>query len=232
MSSHSELCYLLKMSMSIILMRRITNRKAGEDMRKTKRIPETIALAICLCLLLVAWTPVYAQEYLVEKGDTLWDISKNFNVSIAEIQEVNSIDGELILAGETLDVPEVSQAQTFSVSDEEIDLLARAVYSEARGEPFQGQVAIAAVILNRVDHGDFPDTINDVIFQPWAFTAVHDGQFWLTPDSTAYQAVREALAGEDPTDGAIYYYNPVTATNQWIRSRTIITSIGKHVFAL
>lgn len=122
--------------------------------------------------------------------------------------------------------------ETVRVTPKEVDLLARAVYSEARGEPFHGQVAIAAVILNRVKHEDFPTVVAEVIFQPAAFTAVQDGQFWLTPDSTAYAAVEEALAGNDPSGGAIYYYNPVTATSSWIYSRPIITAIGKHVFAV
>jgi len=207
-------------------------RKAGENMRKfkIKRIPETIALAVCIVFLLAAWAPAYAQTYLIQPGDNLWTLANQFGVSIGTIQEENDINGTLILAGQTLEIPEESKAP--AISDEEMELLARAVYSEARGEPFQGQVAIAAVILNRVDNEDFPNTIKGVIFQPWAFTAVHDGQFWLTPDESAYAAVEEALAGNDPTEGAIYYYNPVTATNQWIRSREIITTIGKHVFAV
>jgi len=197
---------------------------------KIKRIPETIALAVCIVFLLAAWAPAYAQTYLIQPGDNLWTLANQFGVSIGTIQEENDINGTLILAGQTLEIPEESKAP--AISDEEMELLARAVYSEARGEPFQGQVAIAAVILNRVDNEDFPNTIKGVIFQPWAFTAVHDGQFWLTPDESAYAAVEEALAGNDPTEGAIYYYNPVTATNQWIRSREIITTIGKHVFAV
>lgn len=135
----------------------------------------------------------------------------------------------------------VSQATTNSqaeidmpdiITEEEITLLARAVYSEARGEPFQGQVAIAAVILNRVDHEDFPDDIRGVIMQPAAFTAIQDGQFWLYPDATAFAAVEEALSGNDPSCGAIYYYNPATATSAWIYSRRVITAIGKHSFAI
>jgi spore germination cell wall hydrolase CwlJ-like protein len=115
---------------------------------------------------------------------------------------------------------------------EEIDLLARAVYSEARGEHFEGQVSIAAVIMNRLEHSDFPDSISGVIFEPQAFTAVADGQFWLQPDGTAYRAVEEALKGKDPSGGALYYYNPATAASPWIFSRRPITRIGNHVFAL
>ena len=111
-------------------------------------------------------------------------------------------------------------------------LLAKLVYSEARGEPYTGQVAVAAVCLNRVASPDFPNTISGVIFQPWAFTATHDGQFELEPNSTAYQAAQDALNGWDPTYGSLYYYNPVTATSQWIFTRTTVVQIGKHIFAI
>lgn len=111
-------------------------------------------------------------------------------------------------------------------------LLAKLVYSEARGEPYTGQVAVAAVCLNRVASPDFPNTIAGVIYQPWAFTAVNDGQFQLEPNGTAYQAAQDALNGWDPTYGSLYYYNPVTATSKWIFSRTTVVQIGKHVFAI
>ncbi len=117
-------------------------------------------------------------------------------------------------------------------TDDEIKLLARAVYSEARGEQYTGQVAVAAVILNRIDDPDFPDDVAGVIFQPQAFTAVADGQFWLEPNEQSYRAVEEALQGSDPSTGAIYYYNPATATSWWIFTRQTITRIGRHVFAV
>jgi len=109
-------------------------------------------------------------------------------------------------------------------------MLARCVNGEARGEPYAGQVAVAAVILNRVEHSDFPDTVSSVIYQSGAFDAVMDGQINLTPSDSAIRAAKDALNGWDPTGGAIYYYNPRTATNQWIRTRPIITTIGQHVF--
>ena len=109
-------------------------------------------------------------------------------------------------------------------------LLARLVYGEARGEPYEGQVAVAAVILNRVDHPSFPNSISGVIYQPGAFTAVDDGQINVAIESSCFNAARDALNGWDPTGGSIYYYNPRTATNTWIRSRPIIKTIGKHVF--
>lgn len=131
------------------------------------------------------------------------------------------------------DVGEQERRSTprLKVSAQEKELMARAVYSEARGESFTGQVCVAAVIINRVLSDDFPGDVEGVIFQPWAFTAVHDGQFWLQPDAQAYRAVEEALKGEDPTNGALFYYNPAKASSAWIFSRPVIKTIGKHTFA-
>ncbi len=123
----------------------------------------------------------------------------------------------------------VAQTQR-SASD--VQLLARAVNGEARGEVYEGQVAVAAVILNRVKHPSFPNTIAGVIYQPGAFTAVDDGQINepIAENSTVYKACQDAMNGWDPTYGAIYYFNPDTATNKWIWSRPLIIQIGKHRF--
>ncbi|KXH82109.1 spore cortex-lytic enzyme [Sporosarcina sp. HYO08] len=115
-------------------------------------------------------------------------------------------------------------------SEQDIQLMANAVYGEARGEPYEGQVAVAAVILNRVEHPDFPNTVSGVIFQPLAFTAVADGQIWLTPNERAKEAVLDAINGWDPSENAIYYFNPITATSKWIWSRPQIKKIGLHIF--
>ena len=117
-------------------------------------------------------------------------------------------------------------------SDKDITLLARCVYGESRGEPYNGQVAVAAVVLNRVKSSKFPNTIYGVIYQKNAFTAVNDGQINLTPNQTAYNAARDALGGWDPTGGCLYYYNPATATSSWIWSLTVHIRIGRHNFAL
>lgn len=119
-----------------------------------------------------------------------------------------------------------------SQSSSDLYLLAKCVYAEARGEPYTGQVAVAAVILNRVKNPSFPNTISGVIYQKGAFTAVADGQINLTPNSTAYKAAQDALNGWDPTYGCIYYYNPATATSSWIWSRQTVVTIGNHVFCL
>ncbi|MEC0274652.1 spore cortex-lytic enzyme [Peribacillus frigoritolerans] len=115
-------------------------------------------------------------------------------------------------------------------SQNDIQLMANAVYGEARGEPYTGQVAVAAVILNRVESAAFPNTISGVIFEPGAFTAVADGQIWLTPNERAKEAVVDAINGWDPSGNAEYYFNPDTATSKWIWSREQIKRIGKHIF--
>ncbi len=110
-------------------------------------------------------------------------------------------------------------------------LLARIISAEARGEPYEGQVAVGAVVLNRVKHPSFPNSLSGVIYQNGAFTAIVDGQFDEPISSQSYQAARDALGGWDPSGGAIYYYNPAKTTNTWIYSREVIKTIGNHVFA-
>ena len=116
--------------------------------------------------------------------------------------------------------------------ESELSLLSRLVSGEARGEPYIGQVAVAAVVLNRVRSDEFPDTISGVIFQPGAFDAVWDGQFDLTPTDSCIRAARDAINGWDPTGGCVYYYNPSTATNEWIWTRQVQLTIGRHAFAI
>ncbi|EON72871.1 spore cortex-lytic enzyme [Lysinibacillus sphaericus] len=115
-------------------------------------------------------------------------------------------------------------------TERELQLLANAVYGEARGEPYEGQVAVAAVILNRLESPEFPNTISGIIFQPLAFTAVADGQIWLEPNQRAKEAVIDAMNGWDPSENALYYFNPKTATSKWIWSRPQIKQIGEHIF--
>ncbi|TMW74133.1 cell wall hydrolase [Alteribacter natronophilus] len=112
-----------------------------------------------------------------------------------------------------------------------VTTMAHVVHGEARGESYEGQVAVAAVILNRVRDAGFPSNVDGVVFQRNAFTAVIDGQYYLTPDRTAYKAVKDAHLGWDPSYGSTYYYNPEIATSQWIFSRTPVTTIGNHLFA-
>lgn len=112
-----------------------------------------------------------------------------------------------------------------------VEMMARIVHGEARGESFVGQVGVAAVVLNRIESSGFPDSTEKVIFQKNAFTAVNDDQYLLTPNEIAYQAVKHAMDGADPTEGAVFYYNPDGVSDDWIYSRAVITQIGNHFFA-
>ncbi len=125
-----------------------------------------------------------------------------------------------------------STAAAASYNDSEISTLARLVHAEARGEPYVGKVAVAAVVLNRVRSASFPNTISGVIYQAGAFDCVADGQISLDPDSDSLRAARDAMNGWDPTGGCVYYYNPATSTSAWIWSREVRLSIGAHSFAV
>ncbi|MEK3882201.1 spore cortex-lytic enzyme [Paenibacillus sp. PL2-23] len=127
---------------------------------------------------------------------------------------------------------DMAKSNRLGLSDNDLQIMANAVYGEARGEPYEGQVAVAAVILNRVRSESFPNTVYGVIFQPRAFTAVADGQIYLTPNAKAKEAVEDALNGWDPSGGCLYYFNPNTATSSWIWTRTQIKTIGKHIFCM
>lgn len=118
-----------------------------------------------------------------------------------------------------------------SFSDTDLDLLARVVRAESQGEPYDGQVAVAAVILNRVQHPEFPNTIPGVVYEPLAFSVVANGQVNKPADASAVQAAQDALNGLDPSGGALYFYNPSKTKSRWIRSRAVIKTIGKHIFA-
>ncbi len=123
-----------------------------------------------------------------------------------------------------------SSSSGSSSNSSNVNLLARLIYGEARGESYTGQVAVGAVVMNRVRSSSFPNSISGVIYQKGAFDVVSDGQINLTPNSTAKKAAQDALNGWDPTYGAIYYFNPATATNKWIWSRPMTVTIGKHRF--
>lgn len=143
---------------------------------------------------------------------------------------VDGIVGSQTLKALGISLSSASGSTTYS--DNDLILLAKLIYGEARGESYTGQVAVGAVVLNRVKSSSFPNTISGVIYQKNAFTAVNDGQINLTPNQTAKNAAKDALNGWDPTNGALYYYNPAIATSSWIFSRTTLTTIGNHVFAV
>lgn len=154
--------------------------------------------------------------------------------AVKYFQRKNGLTEDGIAGTKTLNALGITSSNTkqtsASTNSSDLNLLARIVYAEARGEVYAGQVAIAAVVLNRVKSSSFPNSVAGVIYQPGAFTAVSDGQINMTPDSTARKAAQDALNGWDPTYGSIYYFNPNTATSKWIWSRPYVTTIGKHRF--
>ena len=187
-----------------------------------------------------------AQAPVLKPGSAngdVWDVQYRLNVLGLYTEALDGVYGpktaEAVrkfqirygLASDGIVGPSTWRAlRKYTVNQPEMELLARVVYSEARGEPYEGQVAVAAVVMNRLQSDRFPDTLRGVVFQPGAFTAVDDGQIWLTPNATAYKAAKEAVRGWDPSRGALFYYNPKTAVNKWIRSRPILVKIGNHVF--
>lgn len=224
----------------------------------TKRKTGVLAIILCLIAVLAATMPNvrYANAANIVKGDTVANI-KAVQTRLAELgyytYKVDGIWGSRTLSAvkrfqkdygltqdgivgarteKTLKITLTGASGSSStVSSANLDLLAKCVYAEARGEPYTGQVAIAAVVLNRVRSSSFPNTIPGVIYQKGAFTCVSDGQINLTPNQTAYNAAKDALNGWDPTNGCLYYYNPATATSKWIWTLKVQLTIGKHSFA-
>lgn len=169
--------------------------------------------------------------YFNEKIDGIYG-TKTEN-AVIKFQKDNNLTPDGIVGTKTLEklnIKNSSVPNTFTES--EISLLARIISAESRGEPYEGQVAVGAVILNRIDHPSFPNTLAGVIYQPSAFTCVTDGQINENVADSAVSAAQDALNGWDPTGGAIYYYNPAKTTNKWIYSKTVITTIGKHKFCV
>jgi N-acetylmuramoyl-L-alanine amidase len=175
-------------------------------------------------------------NYYIKPGDNLYDLAREFNTTIDVLKALNNLDNSIIRLGDRIKLPinnlTPKEVLYHTISDEEFELLARLIHGEARGEPYIGQVAVGAVVLNRVIDSYFPNTITDVIYQPKQFSPVANGQINLRPNRTAYRAARAALKGEDPTRGARYFYNPRTAKYQWwFKTRETIVQIGDHVFA-
>ena len=156
--------------------------------------------------------------------------------AVKYFQRKNGLTADGIVGKQTLSALGMASSSGSSsssgYSDADINLLAKLIYGEARGESYVGQVAVGAVVLNRIKSPSFPNTMSGVIYQRYAFTAVDDGQINLAPNATARKAALDALNGWDPSYGALYYYNPRTATSQWIFSRKTTVTIGNHVFAI
>jgi len=150
--------------------------------------------------------------------------------AVRDFQQKNGLTADGIVGNATLQALGMPAESPATNQSNQIDLLARLISAEARGEPYVGQVAVGAVVLNRMEHPSFPNTMSGVIYQSGAFSCLDDGQFDQPVADSAYQAARDALNGWDPSGGAIYYFNPSTATSKWIWSRPHITTIGKHRF--
>lgn len=174
-------------------------------------------------------TKLYELGYYGGKIDGIFGSgTKN---ALINFQKDNGLTADGIAGTKTLQALGISQnGSNGEFSESEVALLARIISAESRGEPYEGQVAVGAVILNRISHPSFPNTLAGVIYQPGAFSCLDDGQVDQPVAESSKRAARDAMNGWDPTGGAIYYYNPKTATNKWIRSRPVITVIGSHKF--
>jgi N-acetylmuramoyl-L-alanine amidase len=156
----------------------------------------------------------------------LWNATKDWKPTAADTPAGTNGNGGSSSGGNN----NLPASNDLGFTQKDMRMMANAVYGESRGEPYEGQVAVAAVIINRVKSSEFPNTATGVIFQPGAFTAVADGQIWLTPNANAIKAVKDAISGWDPSDGCLYYFNPDTATSKWIWTRPQYKTIGKHIF--
>ena len=178
------------------------------------------------------------QQKLKNWGYYFGEVDGIFGVqtkkAVMDFQRKNGLAVDGIAGNATLRAMGIYSSQQTSgsggYSDSDIALLANIISAEARGEPFEGQVAVGAVVLNWVEHPSFPDTLPGVVYQPGAFTAITDGQINVAVAESARKAAREALAGSDPSGGALYYYNPDKTSNKWIRTRPVIKRIGAHLF--
>lgn len=215
-----------------------------------------LALATILSLLFIE-TPDVAQAAVLKqgsRGDSVKTVQQKLirwgylngsadgifgaktKAAVIAFQKKNGLTADGIIGTRTAQALGISLSGTTSssssssASSTDLNLLARVVYGEARGEPYTGQVAVAAVVLNRVRSSSFPNSVAGVVYQSGAFDCVSDGQINLTPNQSAYNAAKDALNGWDPTYGCLFYYNPRTATSKWMLSRTVKLSIGNHAF--
>lgn len=164
------------------------------------------------------------------EGDATGYYGTKTQTAVKRFQKQKGLTVDGIAGPQTLAALGVSSGSVPQSTESDINLLAQIISAEARGEPYTGQVAVGAVVLNRVESPSFPDTLSGVIYQKGAFTAITDGQFEQPIAASAYDAARDAINGWDPTGGALYYYNPSKTSNKWIRTRPVITQIGDHLF--
>ena len=225
-------------------------------MAVSKRGARIVAAALFGLMLLFVFAPTaLAAVYWGQSGETVRRVQQKLKQwgyysgavdgvfgqgtydAVIRFQKKNGLRADGVAGAATLAAMGVSEkaaasAVTTAASGyaSEVELLARLIHGEARGEPYKGQVAVAAVVLNRVKSSQFPNSVSGVIYQSGAFSVVNDGQINLTPDETAIKAARDAMNGYDPTNGCLYYYNPAKTTNQWMLSKPVLLVIGNHSF--
>lgn len=189
-----------------------------------------VLMLINLCIVCLAFSHTSPLPSSQPAVDVLSQYGSQTTEAVKRFQQKHGLSATGVADRKTLELIGISSSSGASVSNADLELLARIISAEARGEPYIGQVAVGAVVLNRVESSSFPDSISGVVYQPGAFTAITDGQINEAVTDSARRAARDALNGSDPTGGALYYYNPDKTSNRWIRSRPVITRIGQHLF--
>ncbi|OME87913.1 spore cortex-lytic enzyme [Paenibacillus sp. FSL A5-0031] len=152
---------------------------------------------------------------------------KATRTAVQVFQKKNGLQGDGVVGPKTW-----AKLKKLSVNKKELSMLARVIYAEARGEEYKGQVAVGAVVMNRLQSSKFPNTVKEVIMEPNAFSAVKDGQYWLIPNQTAFKAAKAAVKGNDPTGNALFFFNPIITNSAWFKTRTATKKIGSHQFTL
>jgi len=193
-----------------------------KEVRKMKKI---ISFMAFLTIMLVGVGSSLAATHTVNKGDTYWKIGMQYGIPVKSFMSANKATNSMLSIGQKLTIP------ASSVTNSEKELLARLVEAEAKGESYAGKVAVATVVLNRVDSSLFPNTVNAVIYQTDQFTPVSNGQINKAASSESKKAVKEALAFRGQGSGSLYFYNPAKTTNTWLRAKTTTIKIGNHIFA-
>lgn len=194
-----------------------------------------ITLVVFTASSLAYVSPAMAWTYQIQQGDSLYKISKRYGSNVNQLSNNNQLKSDLILSGDKISIPdnEVKPMQN-SRGQDDLYLLARLISGEARGESYLGQVAVGAVIMNRLGTKDFPQTIAGNVFKAGEFESVSNGQIWGPIAPSALTAAKAAISGQDPTGGALYFYNPskVYSPYNWIWNRLVTGQIGQHVFAI
>lgn len=184
-----------------------------------------LSILLFSILLFTASFPASASTHTVKQGETYWKIANKYGVSVQQLMSANGTKSSVLYVGQKLTIP------SSTLTSSEKDLLARLVEAEAKGEPYAGKVAVATVILNRVDSHLFPNTVSTVINQTGQFTPVQNGQINNKASSESIRAVNEAISFRGQGNGSLYFYNPKKTSNKWLKSKQVTVIIGNHVFA-